>query len=60
VQGLQGANLSQAITTLGTISTQVSGAVAQAQSAADSIGTAASDLKDGFENADSCKELRSN
>ncbi len=61
VQTLQGsASLSQAITTLGTISTQVSGAVAETQSAVDSIGAVAGDLKDGFKNASSCKELRSN
>ena len=61
MQTLQGsASLSQAITTLGTISTQVSGAVAETQSAVDSIGAVAGDLKDGFKNASSCKELRSN
>ena len=61
LQTLQGsASLTQAITTLGTISTQISGAVAEAKSAAQSVGAVAGDLKEGFAKADSCKELSKN
>ena len=61
VKSLQGsASLRQAIATLGTISTQVSGAVAETQGAVSSIEAVAGDLKDGFESASSCKDLRSN
>jgi hypothetical protein len=45
-------------TTVGAIGAQLSGAVAQAQSAFDTIGSLADEWKDAVENADSCKELR--
>lgn len=52
------ASISQAITSLGEIAAQISGAVAQTQGAVDSLDAVASDLKDGFDKASSCKKLR--
>ncbi len=51
-------SISQAITSLTEIAAQISGAVAQTQGAVDSLDAVASDLKDGFDKASSCKELR--
>ena len=51
------ASISQAITSLGEIAAQISGAVAQTQGAVDSLDAVASDLKDGFDKASSCKKL---
>jgi hypothetical protein len=60
VQQLQsGANVSQAISTLGEVGAQVSGAVTQAQSTLESIGALTDDLKSGVDKADSCKKLQS-
>lgn len=50
-------SISQAITSLGEIGAQISGAVAQTQSAVDSLDAVATDLKDGFHKAGSCKKL---
>jgi uncharacterized phage infection (PIP) family protein YhgE len=53
-----GASLSEIGTALGAIGTQLSGAVAQAQSAFDTISSLTNEWKDAVDNADSCKELR--
>jgi hypothetical protein len=51
-------SLTELSTALATASTQLSGAVAQAQSSLDTLDTVAGDLKQGFDDADSCKQLR--
>jgi hypothetical protein len=53
------ANLGEAITALGVLQAQLTGIVTQASSAVTSIETLAGDLKQGFEDANSCKTLRS-
>ena len=55
---VEGEGLSQAITALGVVGTQLSAAVAQAQSAYDSLVALGGDLKKGIEDADSCDSLR--
>jgi hypothetical protein len=54
----ESSSLSQAATTLASIAAEVSGVVEKAKSNLDSIGALASDLRDGFEDADSCQDLR--
>jgi hypothetical protein len=57
-QQLGNQSLGDAIVTLGQIGSNVSGAIAQAQSTLQSIGESGSSLQKGFDRASSCKKLR--
>lgn len=59
VKNLQNvSSLSEAVTKLGEIGSQLSSSIAATKSSIDQLKTMSGDMKKGFENASSCKELR--
>jgi len=60
-QNLQSSsNLNDVVTTITEVGSQLSGTVAQVQSAVTSLQQTSSELKKGIDDADSCKDLRGN
>jgi hypothetical protein len=54
----EGSSASDIATAVGTIATEVSAALTKGKSTFDSLRQANSELKEGFENADSCQQLQ--